>query len=71
MKTAWLNHVAEVRRKGNRGKRTMSYREAMRSASESWPKKKRKIERAIKRSKSVAGTPQEKGNDQSFQSDQS
>ena len=49
MRKAWTDHVAAVRKKGNRGKLTMSHREAMRKASESWPKEKKKLERRRKR----------------------
>ena len=61
MRKAWTNHVAEVRRKGNRGKKTMTYREAMQAASQSWPKTKAKLERKTKRSKSSA-LPEQKVN---------
>ena len=40
MRKGWTDHVAEVRRKGNRGKKTMTHREAMKAASVTWPKMK-------------------------------
>ena len=43
MRKAWTDHVAETRRKGNRGKKTMSHREAMKSASVTWPKIKKRL----------------------------
>ena len=48
-RTAWLEHVGKVRKRENRGKKECSYREAMKIASETWPKEKAKIERRIKR----------------------
>jgi len=49
MRKAWTDHVAEVRRKGNRGKKTMSHREAMQAASKTWPKMKAKLIRKKQR----------------------
>jgi hypothetical protein len=43
MKKAWLDHVRDTREKNNRGKKTCSYREAMRLASTTWQDKKAKI----------------------------
>lgn len=45
MRKGWTDHVAETRRKGNRGKNTMSHKEAMRAASVTWPKAKAKLEK--------------------------
>ena len=53
MRKAWQQYVAEVRRKGNRGKSTMTHQEAMKTASLSWPKKKAKIERLAKKAAKV------------------
>jgi hypothetical protein len=67
MRKAWTTHVAETRRKGNRGKKTMSHREAMRAASVTWPKAKAKLERKLKRDgkKSVSASkpPEQKTED--------
>ena len=60
MRKGWTDHVAEVRRKGNRGKKTMSHREAMKAASVTWPKMKAKLLRKAKRQKSGAKPPVEK-----------
>jgi len=49
MRKAWTNHVAVTRRKGNRGKKTMTHREAMKAASSTWPKEKAKLIRRQKR----------------------
>tara|TARA_B100000029_G_C17502653_1_gene933215 strand:- start:682 stop:918 length:237 start_codon:yes stop_codon:yes gene_type:complete len=49
MRKAWINHVAVTRRKGNRGKKTMTHHEAMKVASGTWPKEKAKIMRRLKR----------------------
>ena len=49
MRSAWQEHVAKTRRKGNRGKNEMSHREAMKAASVSWPKEKAKLLRKQKR----------------------
>ena len=45
MRKAWTDHVGETRRKGNRGKKSMTHREAMKAASVTWPKVKAKLER--------------------------
>ena len=61
--------MAETRRKGNRGKKTMSHREAMRAASVTWPKAKAKLERQQKWAKSKAESaskpPSQKNEDES------
>ena len=49
MRSAWLDHVRNTKKKGNRGKNTMSHKEAMAAASKTWPKEKKKAERRIKR----------------------
>ena len=49
MRKAWTDHVAETRRKGNRGKKNMSHREAMKAASVTWPKVKAKLERRLRK----------------------
>ena len=68
MRKGWTDHVAEVRRKGNRGKKTMSHQEAMKAASVTWPKKKAKLQRLAKRQKSVAKPPAKKRNAQKVES---
>ena len=60
MRSAWQQYVAEVRRKGNRGKNTMTHQEAMKAASLSWPKKKAKIERLAKKAAKAKITEQTK-----------
>ena len=42
MRSSWLEFVRRVRSRENRGKKTCSYREAMKIASETWPKEKKK-----------------------------
>ena len=49
MRSSWLEFVKRTRVRENRGKKSCSYREAMKIASETWPKEKAKIERRIKR----------------------
>ena len=49
MRSAWQEHVAKTRRRGNRGKNEMSHREAMKTASVSWPKEKAKLLRKQKK----------------------
>ena len=68
MRKGWTDHVAEVRRKGNRGKKTMSHQEAMKAASVTWPKKKAKLLRNAKRQKSGAKPPAKKRNVQKVES---
>ena len=58
MRSSWLEFVKRTRVRENRGKKSCSYREAMKIASETWPKEKAKIERRIKREK---GSCPEKG----------
>ena len=65
MRKAWTNHVAVTRKKGNRGARSMTHREAMKAASETWPKEKAKLIRRQKREckkKPVVKPPQESKN---------
>ena len=65
MRKAWTDHVADTRKKGNRGKKTMSHREAMKAASESWGKVKKKLLRAqAKKQKSAAKPPPKKLKDE-------
>jgi hypothetical protein len=62
MRKAWTNHVAVTRKKGNRGKSVMTHREAMKAASETWPKEKAKLIRRQKReckNRSVAKPPRQ------------
>ena len=61
MRKSWTDYVASVKRKGNRGKKSMSHVEAMKAASVSWPKEKAKIMRRRKREckKRPASTPPE------------
>ena len=49
MRKGWTDHVADTRRKGNRGKNSMSHKEAMKAASVTWPKAKAKLERKIRK----------------------
>ena len=70
MRKAWTDYVAEVRRKGNRGKKTMSHRDAMKTASVTWPKAKAKLIRKQKKSAPVAKPPQQKTDDEKTQNDQ-
>ena len=63
MRKAWFDYVAEIRRKGNRGKKTMSHLDAMKVASLTWPKKKAKLLRKISREgkkKPLASLPRQK-----------
>ena len=57
MKKSWIEHVLETRRKGNRGKKTMTHKEAMKAASVTWPKGKKRILR--QRKKQLDATPPE------------
>ena len=49
MRTAWMDYVKKIRKKGNRGKSTMSHREALKAAAVTWPKEKAKLIRKQKR----------------------
>ena len=53
MRSSWLEFVRRVRVRENRGKKSCTYREAMKIASMTWPKEKKKIERKLKREKKV------------------
>ena len=47
MRKSWFDHVRKVRAKMSKQKKTqVTHRDAMRSASETWPEAKQKIERA-------------------------
>ena len=62
MRKGWTDHVKETRRKGNRGKRTMTHREAMKAASVTWPKlKKRLLKKQQKEKSGVKRVKQSKG----------
>ena len=60
MRKAWTDHVAETRRKGNRGKKTMTHKEAMRAGSITWPKVKAKLIRKQRRERVSVSTPPER-----------
>lgn len=66
MRSAWMDYVRKVRKKGNRGKdKTMSHREALKVAAVSWPKEKAKLIRKQKRDakkKAAQDTPVQTGN---------
>ena len=50
MRQNWFEHVRKTRVKmAKKRKEPVTHREAMKSASDSWPKEKAKIERAQKR----------------------
>ena len=51
MRSSWLEFVRRVRARENRGKKSCTYKEAMKMASVTWPKEKKKIERRLKREK--------------------
>ena len=57
MRKGWTDHVADTRRKGNRGKKTMTHKEAMRAASVTWPKAKAKLERKLRKERGSASKP--------------
>ena len=59
MRKGWTDHVAETRRKGNRGKKTMSHKDAMRAASVTWPKAKAKLERKNRKARASGVKPPE------------
>ena len=59
MRKGWTDHVAETRRKGNRGKNIMSHKEAMKAASVTWPKAKAKLERQIRKGTVSVSKPRE------------
>ena len=48
MRRSWFDYVAKIRKKGNRGKKTMSHAQAMKIASATWPKEKKRLERKLK-----------------------
>ena len=52
LRKEWFQYVSKTRKKMSRGsKEPATHREAMKKASESWPKEKQKILRRIKREK--------------------
>lgn len=68
MRKAWTDYVAEVRRKGNRGKKTMTHREAMRAASVTWPKAKAKLIRKLRKDRPAVKPRAQKIQDDSVES---
>ena len=57
MRKGWTDHVAETRRKGNRGKNTMTHKEAMKAGSVTWPKVKAKLERKNRKARASGVKP--------------
>ena len=58
LRKEWFLYVGKTRKKMSRGsKEPVSHREAMKKASESWPKEKEKILRRIKREKKAKNAP--------------
>ena len=70
MRKGWTDHVAETRRKGNRGKKNMSHREAMKAASVTWPKVKVKLIKKQKKNGSAAGPLSQKSTDEKVENDE-
>jgi hypothetical protein len=54
MRRTWFDYVAKIRKKGNRGKKTMGHAEAMKLASKTWPKEKKRLERKLIRDKKLS-----------------
>jgi hypothetical protein len=54
MRRTWFDYVAKIRKKGNRGKRTMGHSEAMKLASKTWPKEKKRLERKLIRDRKLS-----------------
>ena len=73
MRIAWQDYVGKTRRKGNRGTNKMTHQEAMKLASETWPKEKAKIlrrrRRECKRQKSEPVPPVKKSSEPSRQNE--
>jgi len=57
MRKNWFEYVAKIKKKNNRGSKTMSHKEAMREASKTWPKEKKRIERRLKKCQKSASEP--------------
>ena len=70
MRKGWTDHVAETRRKGNRGKKNMSHREAMKAASVTWPKVKVKLIKKQKKTGFAAGPLSQKSTDEKVENDE-
>ena len=64
MRSAWQEHVAKTRKRGNRKGQTMTHQQAMKAASETWPKEKQKLIRRKQREckKKLAAKPQQQKN---------
>lgn len=64
MRKNWFEYVAKIKKKNNRGSKTMTHAEAMKEASKTWPKEKRRIERRLKKCpKSASEPPKQKNQD--------
>tara|TARA_B100000029_G_scaffold362707_1_gene355724 strand:- start:672 stop:899 length:228 start_codon:yes stop_codon:yes gene_type:complete len=59
MRRSWFDYVAKIRKKGNRGKNTMTHAQAMKVAAETWPKEKKRLERKLKAAHRISGPNKE------------
>ena len=71
MRKNWFDYVAKIKKKNNRGKKSMSHAEAMKEASKTWPKEKKRIERRLKRCQQAALKPPKQKNHLESENDQS
>ena len=51
LRSEWFKHVAETHRKMKRKQKDATRRDAMKAASETWPKMKKKLEKKAKKEK--------------------
>ncbi len=69
MRKNWFDYVAKIKKKNNRGSKTMTHSEAMKEASKTWPKEKKRIERRLKKCQKSELKPP-KQNNQELENDQ-
>ena len=69
MRKNWFDYVAKIKKKNNRGSKTMTHAEAMKEASKTWPKEKKRIERRLKKCQQSEPKPPKQKN-QDVESDQ-
>ena len=62
MRKNWFDYVAKIKKKNNRGSKTMSHAQAMKEASKTWPKEKKRIERRLKKCQKSEPKPQKQKN---------
>ena len=69
MRKNWFDYVAKIKKKNNRGSKTMTHAEAMKEASKTWQKEKKRIDRRLKKCQKFEPKPPKQKN-QDVENDQ-